>query len=236
MAPGMTHFATASRSFAFDMRLGQCAPGLQTLLKEKMSVKPAVFAHVTREAPGTTEASEVFRSYLVGLGVEADVLETWVTDCSALHSIAHGEMPAFIERTANLSGEQQTADLLELEDSNFVARERDDSARASLLALAHLLAEWKGKRYRRTAGQPSAHAREEGERSERLRQGRQVAGILVEADLPFAASIKHRAQGRHRSSVLPWRQQWKNDTARAFRALLLFVAFACAGGVGSLRS
>ena len=45
----------------------------------------------------------------------------------------------------------------------------------ALASLAHLPREWRGKRYRRTEGQSTEHAREEGERLERLKQGRQVA-------------------------------------------------------------
>ena len=189
----MSHFAEASRSFTFEFRLNSCDPDLQKLLKDKVTVKPALFAHLTLEAPGSDKTLETFRNFLIGLGVDAAKLDQWAVDCTALHSIALGEAPEIVARTASLTGFQQTADILEMEDGGFQTRERDDAARASLLALAHLPSQWKGKRYRRTEGQPSAHAREEGERTERLRQGRQVAGLLVEADLPFAASLKHKA-------------------------------------------
>ena len=73
-------------------------------------------------------------------------------------------------------------------------REEDEIASLNKLALhslAHLPTEWKGKRYRRTAGRPSAHAREEGERAERLRKGKEVAALLLEANLPYAESCRN---------------------------------------------
>ena len=189
----MSHHAEASRSVAFEYRLGQCDEELQAPLKKNVTTKPAVFGHISRQTPGSTEATDEYRKRLLGLGVDADKLEAWVADCTELHNVACADSQEIAERTATLTGFQQSANILELEDSGFQSRERDDAARASLFALAHLPAEWKGKRYRRIAGLPTAHAREEGERAERLKQGRQVAGILVEADVPFASSLKHRA-------------------------------------------
>ena len=56
----MTHYAAASTSFAFDMRMAQCDVELQQLLKEKVTVKPALFANLTLEAPGSDKTSKIF--------------------------------------------------------------------------------------------------------------------------------------------------------------------------------
>ena len=137
----MSHYAEASKSFSFDLRLNSCDPELQLLLKKKLSIKPAVFSHITHETPGSVKALGVCRTHLIGLGVDADKLDQWAADCAHLHVIATSEAPEIAVRTASLTGFQQSADILELEDSNFLSRERDDSARASLLALAHFPAQ-----------------------------------------------------------------------------------------------
>ena len=59
---GMSHHAAASSTFAFDARLGACDPDLQSLLKNKVTVKPAAIVHLSRDAPGSDEATAAFRS------------------------------------------------------------------------------------------------------------------------------------------------------------------------------
>ena len=41
----MSHYAEASRTFSFDHKLNTCDAALQQLLKDKVTIKPGIFAH-----------------------------------------------------------------------------------------------------------------------------------------------------------------------------------------------
>ena len=113
--------------------------------------------------------------------------------CVRLHAVALDAAPMVHARVAAVTGSQQSADIDEHRRSGRRALEQQDLNRLALHSVAHLPTEWRGKRYRRTQGQATEHARAEGEHKERLRKGKQVAGILVEANLPFAASLSRAA-------------------------------------------
>ena len=189
----MSNFATASRSIEFELLLARCDGNLVEKFKGLGVDKPAIFSQLVRHPAGSDEAREGFSSLLQGLQIDPDLVSDWSTQCMRLHAVALDATPAVHARVASLTGFQQSADIDEHRRSGHRAREQQDLNRLALHSLAHLPTEWRGKRYRRTQGQATEHARAEGETKERLRKGRQVAGILVEANLPFATSLSKAA-------------------------------------------
>ena len=117
-------------------------------------------------------------------------------------------------RLAQRSGFEISADILEQKRASATSAEARDLNKLALHSLAHLPSEWRGKRYRRTAGLGSEHARAEGERAERLRKGKEVVGILLEANLPYATSCQ--ATPRDEAALL--------RCCRGLRAALLLSA------------
>ena len=72
------------------MSLNACDPELQLLLKNKISIKTAVYAHLSHDVPGTDEVKSTSRNFLIDLGVDAEKVERWAMDCTDLHSTACG--------------------------------------------------------------------------------------------------------------------------------------------------
>ena len=56
-------------------------------------------------------------------------------------------------------------------------------------ALRDLPTAWRRQVYRRTQTADSAHKREDYEQKERARWGKELAGLLLEVDLPFARGL-----------------------------------------------
>ena len=152
-----------------------------------------VFAQLCRFESGSLEARSAFERLLLGLKVDEADLPRFTNDCLRLHALAVEEAPELATRVASLSGLQESSDLQELASKRARVSEQLSLQQLALHSLAHLPAEWRGKRYRRTQGRLTENARAEGERTERLRKGREVAGLLVEAGLPFASSLTGRA-------------------------------------------
>jgi len=68
-------------------------------------------------------------------------------------------------------------------------KEKADFRRLEVAALADLPTAWRGKVYRRTEVADTAHKREEDEAKERARWAKELAGLLLEANLPFARAL-----------------------------------------------
>ena len=166
-------------------------PGpMHELLDKAGILRPTVFAQLARHAPGSPDALRGFRQLLEGLGAPPEHLDEWARFCLKLHAIATDAAPEIRARLAQRSGFEISADLIDLRLAGAQKAQAADLNRLALHSLAHLPAEWKGKRYRRTLGHGTEHARAEGERTERLRKGREVLGLLLEARLPFATSVQ----------------------------------------------
>mgnify|MGYP003333697518 CR=1 FL=1 len=189
----MANFATASTSLEFNAILASCDEGLRTRLKELKIDQPLTFAHLVRESPGSEEAEAAYLRLAAGLTTDPLLKTPWARQCGKLHAVARGASADILHRIGGLSGYQVSADCDELRRQRKRSAEETDLKRLALHSLAHLPSEWRGKRYRRTQGLASEHAREEGERKERLRKGRQVAGLLLEAGLPYATSLADAA-------------------------------------------
>ena len=83
-----------------------------------------------------------------------------------LFKAAERDAPDVARRQGMVSDIGISQDMQAFEKRGQVEAERKDLARLALGALAHLPTEWRGKRYKCTAGLPTENAREEGERLE----------------------------------------------------------------------
>ena len=115
--------------------------------------------------------------------------ENVVRQILKIYDTAAREGDSVARRQGSITDMAISADVISLQARRHDEVEKADLAKVALLSLAHLPQEWRGKRYRRTAGQPTENAREEGERQERLKKVKEVAGLLVEAKFPFALTL-----------------------------------------------
>ena len=133
-----------------------------------------------------TEAGDMdehLRSLLLGLNA-GDNADTWTVEAKRLWEIARGERHDTAKRVGSLSGLQLSEDAVGRQLVWTTSRRR-----RRICADSTLPAEWRGKRCRRQARLANDHEREEAEAEERARWGREVAGLPVEANLPFAKSL-----------------------------------------------
>ena len=134
--------------------------------------KASVLAALTRHEPGSPEARQDLTRFLTLCAADPSKIDGWATDLSLLRVLAKGLAPKVAQRYGSIQGFEMSADFL-----THKARKQGDEQslalkRLALHSLAHLPSEWKGKRYRRTEGRGSEHARAEGERAEREKKGR----------------------------------------------------------------
>ena len=83
-----------------------------------------------------------------------------------LHDAACAEADEVTTRQGSVTDLAIVDDLPSLNKKGEDLAEQADLARVALASLVHLPQEWRGKRYRRTEGQATEHAREEGEKLE----------------------------------------------------------------------
>ena len=86
-----------------------------------------------------------------------------------------------------------SADAAERDDEQRDAKEEADLRKLHAASLAQLPTEWRGKRYRRQAKLANESERAEAEDAERQKWARQVVGLLVEANLPYAKTLASTA-------------------------------------------
>ena len=186
------NYEAASLSLDFENVWSQLTHTLRSQFGRSGLQLASTWAHLLPAGSSEDDAYSAFSSFLPQMGLsEGD--EQAMGACLALWSAACGGREGVIHRCARLTPLQVAADKATYAKRTAEAREQADLQRLALASLAHLPREWRGKRYRRTEGQSTEHAREEGERQERLRQGRQVAALLVEAGLPFARALGAQA-------------------------------------------
>ena len=91
-------------------------------------------------------------------------------------------------RLAAIDGLELSSDLAAHAAEARVQREKRDLRHLAAHSLAALPTEWRGKRYKRTEALSSEKERENAEAGERARWSRELAGLLAEAKLPYAAT------------------------------------------------
>ena len=191
----MLNLQAASRSMAFDTAFDALPERLQSKLRDFGLARCTTWAYLQSfevalerfddyEELRETAAVELLGE--IGFADEAALLMPGILN---LYDTAKKEANGIAARQGSLTDLQVSEDLISQSHKREAADEKTALTRAALLSLAHLPQEWRGKRYRRTAGLLTENAREEGERLERLQKGKEVAGLLAEARLPFALSL-----------------------------------------------
>ena len=194
----MAFLARASKSIPFDLAYGSLSSDLRKLLAPVGLDKATVWANIqSLDIPDDVPDKEHWQhnallQILAELG-EKERGNEWATELLPVIRIATEVAPELAARQGGLSSLELMSDFHDLDTAAQHSARATELQGMALAALAHLPQEWRGKRYRRTEGQATENAREEGERAERLRKGREVVGLLVEADLPFARELGPRA-------------------------------------------
>ena len=119
------------------------------------------------------------------LKVEEDCIELL---CN-LYQAAGGPAAAFSRRVAGRDSGDVCLEHDLGQKRGAAEAERKDLAKLATASLAHLPAEWKAKRYRRSMATDTVNERGDEEEQARKRWVREVIGILQEADTPYARSL-----------------------------------------------
>ena len=82
-----------------------------------------------------------------------------------------------------------SADLEVHRRAGHLLKEKEDLRKLEVAALTDLPTAWRGKVYRRTESADTAHKREEDKQKERARWAKELAGLILEANLPFARAL-----------------------------------------------
>ena len=136
----------------------------------------------------TMDVGAHLRALLEALGAEAK-LEAWFPGARRLWQAASGDAKGLARRVGNLSGLQLTEDAADRRRTKAHLEEAKDLRKLHAAALANLPLEWRGKRYRRKERLSNEAERADAETAERKRWGREVAGLLAEAQLPFSKTL-----------------------------------------------
>ena len=134
---------------------------------------------------GTTELTELRLNLLTDLRFGAEAPAT----------VANGQMA--------LTSDYQLSDDL-FARRQHEARQQKEGTRTAAQAehLAGLPSQWRGKRYRRQEVAKNPQEREEAEEAKLAHWTKEVLGLLLEADLPFAASARQARGGLEGPSSL----------------------------------
>ena len=188
----MSYMKEATHSLRFERALTLLDPTLAEAVRRMDLGRAMTWAYLFKGAPGSDKARNEAIELLSGLGfTETEPLWLeWAESVAALHALACEEAQAIARRTGALTNLQVSADAVERKKRKHDEVQTLALNKVALHSLAHLPTEWRGERCRRISGRPTEHAREEGERAERLRKGKEVVALLLEADLPYANSCK----------------------------------------------
>ena len=185
----MANYAGATFSVDFSVAWLAIDAEFKNFLVDKKFDVPATWAHVVpRRIIENGDVEGHLRSLLGGLGAGPN-LEAWLLSARRLWQAACGDAKGLAQRVGSLSGLQLTEDAATRRRARVFADEAKDLRRLHAAALATLPLEWRGKRYRRQERLNNEGERADAEAAERKHWGREVAGLLAEAQLPFAKTL-----------------------------------------------
>ena len=184
------NYKAATRSPAFEGEWASLEVNLKEFLRAKGLEQVQTWAHLV---PKSTEqaglAADFLYDLLRGLGASGPEAERWHDPARALWKHASLDKCGLAKRAGELSGLHLSADALDRQLASSSRQEAEDLRKLHAASLAQLPTEWRGKRYRRQQKLSNEAERAEEEAAERTRWGREVAGLLAEAGLPFAKTL-----------------------------------------------
>ena len=182
----MAHARAATWCPDFDDAIKQASGALRSALQKAGLTKAPVFACLWESSADWVAKA---RTLLELLEVDPDEGHH-LREVLLLYKAAAKVEDHLARQHGLLTGLQVSADLTSHQRAAQEQAEEKAQRTLALTAFAHLPAEWRGKRYRRTEGQATATAREDGERRERLKAAKKVVGLLLEANLPYATALR----------------------------------------------
>ena len=185
----MTNYRCATVCPEFELAWAGIENDFKAFLREKRLDVVMTWAHLVPTKVcerGFAENHLVSLLRELGAGERTDA---WTPDAKALWKAAKGEAAELALRVGGLQGIHLTADAAERKEAKDHATESQDLRRLHAAALANLPLEWRGKRYRRKERLGNEAERADAEAAERKRWGREAAGLLAEAQLPFSKSL-----------------------------------------------
>ena len=147
------------------------------------------------------ELRDELTGFLSQLGLADNLIER-LDKLERLHSAATKPAEQHQRRYANTSDLDLASDLIAI--SRRAAVKEADTARAAAVAehLSELPNQWRGKHYRRKEVARNPQEQEEAEDKKAARWAKEVLGLLLEADLPFADSARRSRGGIDGPSML----------------------------------
>ena len=183
----MANAELATRNFRFDMAMAALPEKLKEFLKLQGMDKVLVFTGYFEASQGSVELLEEATDLATHAGAGAETVE-WASALLKLHDVAVAVETVVASKLAALDSFALSADLLERRNQGKLDQEDVDLRRLAAANLAALPTEWRGKAYRRAQLATTENARATAEEAERKKWGRELAGLLLEAKLPFSYS------------------------------------------------
>ena len=186
----MAHHAMASKCPGFDHHFDLLDSKLKKLLGDADFATALQWASTFESVASSTAASQELLEMLLSLGASAEEAVAWLPETAALYAVACDLAPAAHRRAGSLQGLALSADLESHKRAAHHLVEKADLRKLEVAALTSLPTAWRGKVYRRTETAETAHKRDEDEQLERARWAKELAGLLLEAGLPFARNLR----------------------------------------------
>ena len=167
---------------------------LRNELSNKGLGDPLIFDGCFDEGPSFRRA---LRGFLGHLGLDAHP-ETTEARLDALEELRRGatEPATTAGRALAMATDYQLSEDIHERKRAKDGKDKDDTRKAALAEhLSGLPSQWRGKRYRRQEVAQNPQEREEAENAKQERWSKEVLGLLLEANLPFAASAREARGG-----------------------------------------
>ena len=185
----MAHAAMAAFCLAFTSYFKKLDEKFRQLLDNENFNEVLQWAS-TFEAPARSpEAKQELLLMLQAFNTSDEEVDRWLEQAKDLYALACDLAPSAYKRVGSIHGLELSADLETHRRAGHFLKEKEDLWKLEAAALQDLPIAWWGKVYRRTEGADTAHKREEDEQKERARWAKKLAGLLLEANLPFVRAL-----------------------------------------------
>ena len=145
---------------------------------------------ITFEATARTpEASQKLLLMLRSLNASDEEIDKWLEQAEDFYALACDLAPSAHKRVGLIQSLELSADLETHRRAGHLLKEKEDLRKLEVVALTDMPTAWRGNVYRRTESADTAHKREEDEQKERARWAKELAGLLLEANLPLAGNL-----------------------------------------------
>ena len=178
---------SATHCPAFATLLGQLHTPLTDQLRAHGLDKPLLLSCTFEEEEGTEASRQELQTVARDLGA-GSAEDAWAHDLGRLLAQARKTEKVQGRRLAAIDGLEPSSDLAAHAEEARNHDKKRDLRQLAALSLAALPIEWWGKRYKRTEALTSEKEREKAEAGERARWSGELAGILTETKLPYAAT------------------------------------------------